>query len=162
MTSQSGNRPAAYDLRVTGVAKSSISDEAKTSVRVKDEGEDDSKSEHLGGTATDQDTSLYYCPFEECRKYNDPFDKRWRWREHVKRQHSVRDDELIELEKNLQYEEFVPRTTVLSSKTCPVVGCERQPIPFDTVWRLREHLKRSHKLSPEEISQLEASEGRDE
>ena len=43
-----------------------------------------------------------FCPVQECHRHHDPFDRVWRWREHLKRTHKYSNDQIAELETKLR------------------------------------------------------------
>lgn len=47
-------------------------------------------------------TQWYSCPFEACARNNVPYEKAWRWREHLKRSHKYSNEQIaaIEVERN--------------------------------------------------------------
>lgn len=53
-------------------------------------------------------TARYICPVENCPRKGEPFEKAWRWREHMKRTHKYSNDQIAEVEQSAKSEAMEP------------------------------------------------------
>ena len=127
----------------------------------------------LGGIAdhnrdrfTEDDTSkqLLSCPIDDCYRHGEPFEKTWRWREHMKRSHRRSKEQIAALEAELKKQGASSTKTEASvpKYSCHIDGCVKKGEPYQKAWRWREHMRRAHQLGNEDLAGLEREFGEGE
>ncbi|KAJ9626901.1 hypothetical protein H2203_003357 [Taxawa tesnikishii (nom. ined.)] len=103
-----------------------------------------------------QNLAGYVCPHELCPRHIKPFDKGFRFREHLRRAHGYSNEEIEEVENDMEQRGGRPLGKGHNPRgwqppdplKCPHTDCRSGATVFPEPRRLIEHLKRTHKYDP--------------
>ncbi|KAL1301970.1 hypothetical protein AAFC00_002425 [Neodothiora populina] len=111
-----------------------------------------------------QSQAGYFCPFPMCKRHALPYERAYRWRDHLKRSHKKKPEEIVAIEQEAQRKmarghstitgqikrqnalDFNPMNWVPPDPLkCP--HCETSSV-YTRVGRLLDHLRRTHRYDP--------------